>query len=159
MKKQRQSTVLFFVFLTIISLIGRFYIIPNFIKVKASAAIGPEMFPKLVTTLMIILAFAGLLLEYRAMKTAGEDFSGYSVEVKKYIPQALFLFSGVVFLIAAPILGFLVAAIPFMLFLLYLFGAEGKLVSIVISVLYPTVLVLIFSQVLRVNFPSGIFGI
>ena len=150
---------MFFTFLTAFSVVARFYIVPNFIKRKSNVQIGPEMYPKLVTTLMIALALLGLILEYRAMRAAGESFSGYSADLKKYIPHVFFLASGVAFLIAAPILGFFIAAIPFMMFLLYLFGSEGKLKNIIISIAYPAVLVLLFSQVLRVNFPAGIFGI
>ena len=159
MSKQRQNSVLFFAFLTAFSLAARFYIVPNFIKTKSNVQIGPEMYPKLITTLMIALALIGLIMEYRAMRAAGESFAGYSADLKKYIPHVFLLASGVAFLIAAPVLGFFVAAVPFMLFLLYLFGSEGKLTSVIISVVYPAILVLLFSQVLRVNFPAGIFGI
>lgn len=136
-----------------------FFIIPNFIKHRASVAVGPEVFPKLVTGILIVLSLVGLLSEYRRLKKEGGNFKAYRINFKFYIPHLLFITSGVIFLMAAPVLGFAIAGIPFMLFLLKLFGSDNRIFNLLVSIAYPITLFFIFTQFLRVNFPAGIFGI
>lgn len=157
--KKRQDNIVFYAVLSVISLFIEFGIIPHYIKHKANALIGPELFPQLVTAILIVLSLMGLYAEYRAMKAEGGSFEGFTISFKSYLPHVLFLVSGVVFLIAAPILGFLIAAVPFLLFLLFLFGSQRKLFNLFLSIVYPVALFLIFSQVLRISFTAGIFGI
>lgn len=156
--KKRQDNIVFYAAMSGVGVAFLLFIIPNFIKKKTNAAIGPEAFPQLVTLILIALCLVGLVMEYRELKAEGGSFSGYRIDFKAYLPQALFLLSGVAFLMAAPVLGFAVAAIPFLLFLLYFFGSKKLVVNVVISVAYPIALYLIFSQVLRISFPVGILG-
>ncbi|SCZ78667.1 tripartite tricarboxylate transporter TctB family protein [Acidaminobacter hydrogenoformans] len=157
--KDRQGNLLFYALLIILGIFMEFLIIPNFIKQRANVDIGPEVFPQLITGILIVLSIAGFIMEYRALKKEGGSFKGYKIMLKSYFPHFLFLLSGLIFLILAPKLGFVVAAIPFMFFTLWLFGSEKKLLNLILSVTYPVVLFLIFTQVLRINFPAGIFGI
>lgn len=157
--KNRQDNILFYTVIIIFGLVLEFLIIPNFIKLRANVAIGPEVFPRLITGVLIVLAIAGLIQEFRSLKKEGGDFKGYNISIKSYLPHVLFLLAGVIFLVLAPILGFVVAAVPFMFFILWLFGSEKILFNVFLSITYPVALFLIFTQVLRINFPAGIFGI
>ncbi len=154
----RQNNIVFYTFLCVLGLAMEFSIIPNYVKQRANVNIGPGMFPSLVTWVLILLSAVSLYLEYRKLKAEGGNFKGYTVRLKPYIPHALFLLSGILFLVAATKLGFLIAAVPFLFFLLYLFGSERMVYNLLISVAYPSVVFLIFTHVLRVSFPAGIFG-
>ena len=156
---RRQDSIVFYCGLVAAGLLTYFWIIPQFIRRRANVLIGPEFFPQIVVTLFILLSLVGIFLEYKAMKAEGENFAGYSVNLKQYIPHALFILSGVIFVMIAPILGFVVAAMPFLLFLLILFGADNKVQNIVITIIYPIILFWLFRDVLGVRFPIGMFGI
>ena len=134
------------------------YIIPNYIKLKKNADIGPDMFPKLVVGILAVLAVINLVSALRAMKAAGERWSDTKFNWKQYLPQVGLIASGAVFLILAPILGFVVAAVPFLFFLLMYFGSKRIVLNIVLAIVYPTLLYLLFSKVLHISFPPGIFG-
>lgn len=156
--KERQDQIVFYAVLSGLGGCLLFWVIPNFIRIKPNAAIGPEAFPQLVTMILIGLSLAGLVMEYHALRAEGGSFRGYRIQWRNYLPQAIFLLSGIGFLLAAPVLGFVPSAVIFLLFLLFFFGSKRKLVNLITAAVYPVVLYLIFSQVLRISFPAGIFG-
>lgn len=135
-----------------------FYVIPNYVKVRSNTDIGPEVFPKLIVLVLFALCVIGLIQEIWGMVQEHESWQGFSISWKAYLPQVGMILSGVIFLFLAPRLGFAVAAIPFMFFLLNYFGSKRLVLNLVLSVVYPVFLFLLFSRVLHISFPAGIFG-
>lgn len=135
-----------------------FYVIPNYIKMRSNADVGPEVFPKLIVLVLFVLCLIGLIQEFLGMAREKESWQGGSINLKEYLPQVGMILSGVVFLFLAPKLGFAVAAIFFMFFLLNYFGSKRLVLNLVLSVFYPVLLYLLFSRVLHISFPAGIFG-
>ena len=157
--KKEQASIIFNGSVFFFLLFTYFFLIPNFIRLKAGVRYGPELFPKLVTLILIAFSLVITVREYVAFKKAGGSFSHMDFNFKAYIPHTLFIVSGVLFLYAAKYFGFVIAAVPFMLFWLYIFGSKNKILSIVVAILYPIALVWLFSGVMRIPFPRGIFGI
>lgn len=135
-----------------------FYFIPSYVKVKKNVDVGPELFPKLIIMVLAGLCIVGLVMEITGMVREKESWQGFRIHLKDYLPQAGLIVSGIVFLFAAPKLGFAPAAIPFLFFLLNYFGSKRQLLNLVLSVVYPVFLFLLFSRVLHISFPAGIFG-
>lgn len=156
--KKHQTDVIGYSAIVAFSLTLYFWLIPNFVKLKKNADIGPDMFPKLLAGFLFVLGAIGLVSTLVAMKRDGVSFKGYRMEWKKYVPQVILLASGIVFILAAQFLGFLIAAVIYAFLLFLLFGSRRWVLNGIMAVVYPVILYLLFSLVLRIQFPAGIFG-
>ena len=160
MKRTRQNSIVFAGLIAVFGIVLLTVLIPKYIKVTARmTGISPRLFPQIIAGLMIVLSAAWIIMELRAMKKSGEDFKGYFPNLKALLPQVALIGSGIIFLVLAPMLGFVIASVPFVFFLLWLFGSKRWWLNAIVAVAYPIVLYVLFHYLLRVNFPVGMFGI
>lgn len=159
MKKEQQG-ILSGGFIAILSFIVYFFLIPTQIKLKKGVEIGPEFFPKIAVMLVAICSLAYVIFQVISLKSTKTSFKeGFSINIKEYKNHLIFISSAILFLAVVEYLGFAISAILLTIFLLFFFGSKGIVKNIVIGIVYGTVVYLLFSQVLRISFPVGIFGI
>jgi hypothetical protein len=147
-------------FITLVCILIYFFIIPTQIKLKANAALGPEFFPKIAVMVIGICALIFTIIQIYSLKdskTSNND--SFSFSIKGYIKQIIFILFGFAFLIVVEYLGFPIASILLLIFLLFFFGSKGVVKNIVIAVIYGCCVYYLFSSILKISFPTGIFGI
>jgi len=158
--KKEQKNVIAGTFFTLISIILYFFIIPMQVKLKANAEFGPEFYPKIIVILIGATALIFTLLEVLKLKATNRSIKdGLSLNIKNYISHIIFIGATVLFLFIIKYLGFVISAILLLIFLLFHFGSKDMLKNVMLSVIYIIFVYLVFSNVLKVSFPDGIFGI
>ncbi len=147
-----------------LSLISYLWLIPNQISVRKGVSIGADYFPKLIVIIVgicgMVLVIQGLTYLHKKGELNLSSVSGISnvTQLKKYLPHVIFLLSSVIYLIVMQYLGFIIASIPFLIFLLLFFGHSKIAWCSVISVIFVLAIYLLFSNVFRIRFPAGPFG-
>jgi hypothetical protein len=147
-------------FITLVCILIYFFIIPTQIKLKANAALGPEFFPKIAVILIGTCSLIYTIIQIYSLKdskTSNND--SFSFSIKGYIKQIIFILFGFAYLIIVEYLGFPIASILLLIFLLFFFGSKGIVKNIVIAVIYGCCVYYLFSSILKISFPPGIFGI
>ncbi len=108
----------------------------------------------------MVLVIQGLTYLHKKGELNLSSVSGIGnvTQLKKYLPHVIFLLSSVIYLIVMQYLGFIIASIPFLIFLLLFFGHSKIAWCSVISVIFVLAIYLLFSNVFRIRFPAGPFG-
>ena len=147
-------------FISILSLIIYFFLIPMQIRLRPGAEIGPEFFPKLAVIVIGITALTYTSMQaYKLLSNKEVVLKKYVFDIRKYINHIIFILAGIVFLLIVRYLGFAISATLLTMFLLFLFGSKGIIKNILIAVVYSVAVYYLFSTIVRVRFPVGIFGI
>ena len=137
-----------------------FVLIPAQVKLKSGVEIGPEFFPKLAVMVIGFSSILYILMQFYNLKSKQGSFKdGFEFNVRNYIDHIIFILAGIIFLLVANFLGFAISAIILTVFLLFLFGSQGVIKNIVIGIVYSVAVYVLFSTIVRVRFPVGIFGI
>ena len=151
--------------LIVASLALYFVLIPAQIRVRANTTdVSAAFFPKL---LALILCLCGVLLVgsklftlYRSRKQAVAEWKsgGLKTDYNVFLPHVIFLLMAIVYLILMQYLGFILASVPFLVFLLWHFGSQGLLKNIILASVYIPIVYYIFATWFRIRFPMGPFG-
>ncbi|WP_313346875.1 tripartite tricarboxylate transporter TctB family protein [Sedimentibacter sp.] len=150
--------------IVLFSLFSYFWLIPNQISVRKGVTIGADYFPELLVTIIgicgAVLIIEGLIYLHKKGELSLSSILGISnvTQLKKYLPHVIFLLSTVIYLIVMQYLGFVIASIPFLIFLLLFFGHSKIAWCSVVSVIFVVAIYLLFSNVFRIRFPVGPFG-
>lgn len=147
-------------FITLVCIIIYFFVIPGQIKLKANAVLGPEFFPKIAVILTGACSLIYTIIQMYSLKDSKtSDNDSFSFSIKAYYRQIIFILFGFAFLIVVEYLGFPIASILLLISLLFFFGSKGVAKNIIIAVVYGCCVYYLFSVILKISFPPGIFGI
>jgi hypothetical protein len=147
-------------FISILSFIVYFFLIPMQVRLRPAAEIGPEFFPKLAVLIIGITSLTYAVTQAYNLRANKESIKEkYVFDIKNYINHIVFILAGIVFLLIVRYLGFAISAMILTMFLLFLFGSKGIIKNILIAVIYSVTVYYLFSTIVRVRFPVGIFGI
>lgn len=111
----------------------------------------PRLFPNLYTAGLLIVSvikLIGLLLNKRT-----ENFK-FNNKVFKYVGLNIIIYMAYIFLIQY--IGFFTMSILFIIALMRVLGEDWK-ITIILCVVLPGSIYLLFTQILALYFPSGIF--
>lgn len=156
--KNHQTNLIAYSVTTLFGILMGTVLIPNFVRLKKNADFGPEKFPYIIAGLFILLGVAGIILELLNIRKEGIKVPLPNLHLKQYIPQAIMIVSGFIFIGVASVLGFLIAAVVFTAFWLFLYGSNKWKFNIIWAVVYGVLIYLLFSQVLGIRFTGGILG-
>ncbi|NBI68506.1 tripartite tricarboxylate transporter TctB family protein [Pseudoflavonifractor sp. 60] len=156
--KNHQTNLIAYSATTLFGVLMATVLIPNFVRLKKNADFGPEKFPYIVAGLFIFLGIIGIVLEIVNARKEGVNIPLPKLQLKQYIPQAILILSGFVFIGVASVLGFLIASVIFMAFWLFLYGSNRLKINIIWALVYGVLIYLLFSQVLGIRFTGGILG-
>lgn len=131
------------------------FLIPNYIKLKKNADFGPEKFPYIIAGIFVVLGLYGLISELITLRKNGITLVKTGLDFKKILPQLLLLASGFLFVFCAQKLGFIIAAVIFMVFWMWLYGSTRKLFTVLWAIGYSLLLYLLFSKLLGIRFTGG----
>jgi putative tricarboxylic transport membrane protein len=112
---------------------------------------GPAFFPGLITLALAILTIALLVRSLRGIAVEPAALPG-AIATRGWIALGAF----VVYLIAMPTLGFLIASVPFFAVLTWAYGERRIAIVAVTSVAVPVALLLVFRSGFQILLPSGI---
>ncbi len=112
---------------------------------------GPAFFPWLITIGLLILAAALLI---RGLTVLGRRTSP-AVPRTHPILGLITLISFVAYLVLMPVLGFLVASVPFFAALMILFGGRSRLNVALAAIAVPTAIYLLFLHGFQIHLPNG----
>ncbi|GAB4112663.1 MAG: hypothetical protein Kow00103_02610 [Candidatus Caldatribacteriota bacterium] len=158
--KTEQQGIISSGFIILISILVYFFLIPAQVKLKSGARIGPEFFPKLAIMVIGVSALIYMIIQIKNLKDAKISFKeGLSFGIKNYLVHIIFITTTILFLILTNYLGFAISAILFLIFILFFFGSKGVLKNIIIAIVYVLIVYYAFCNILKINFPPGIFGI
>lgn len=116
---------------------------------------GPSFFPWLITIAIGGLAAALLRQGVRAVRDDGFRPDPGGIDRRTALTLAVFA----VYLGLLPVLGFLLASIPFTAALILLFGGRNRLVVMAASVGMPVLLFYLFREVFSILLPAGATGL
>lgn len=147
-------------FITLVCILCYFFLIPGQIKLKSNAVLGPEFFPKISVILIGTCSLLYTIIQIYSLKDRKtSDNDSFSFSIKGYTRQIIFILFGFLFLLVVEYLGFPIASILLLIFLLFFFGSKGVAKNIIIAVIYGGCVYYLFSSILKISFPPGIFGI
>ena len=137
-----------------------FYLVPVFVPRPAfipGFAPPPDMWPKTVSLIGIVLGLLALILAIRGGAPAEEAVETDGSSVKRMTPRfAGLVFAFGLFLVALPYVGFLIATILLTLCMVLMTGERNYRIWIVLlSVGGPISLLLFFNSALGTQFPKG----
>ena len=143
---------LFLLFLCIISAF-LYFITFNFEVFEMDKySLGPAFFPRLVCIILFLIALILLIFSiknknYSKIKNKNPNL--------KYSVMTIIFFIVYVFLIEK--LGYLTSTIIFMISIIFLLKSKSLLINIIFSVVFSSVIYLLFSKGFNVSLPEGIF--
>lgn len=143
---------LFLLFLCIISAF-LYFITFNFEVFEMDKySLGPAFFPKLICIILFLIALILLIFSiknknYSKIKNKNPNL--------KYSVITIIFFIVYVFLIEK--LGYLTSTIIFMISIIFLLKSKSLLINIIFSVVFSSVIYLLFSKGFNVSLPEGIF--
>ena len=143
---------LFLLFLCIISAF-LYFITFNFEVFEMDKySLGPAFFPRLICIILflielILLIFSIKNKNYSKIKNKNPNL--------KYSVMTIIFFIVYVFLIEK--LGYLTSTIIFMISIIFLLKSKSLLINIIFSVVFSSVIYLLFSKGFNVSLPEGIF--
>lgn len=118
--------------------------------------ITPAFFPRLLLWVIVLLTLI-LPFEHRLFRNARQLDKGREQPVGSMVYFSVALL--VVLLLALPWLGMYLSLILVCLLLPLLWGERRWKILIPFAVIFPSVIVVLFSQVLKVYFEPGVFGL
>ena len=113
----------------------------------------PSFFPWINTVLALVLSGA-LLYQGLFLKQNKHSLEKVTKSSSAYLALAIFL----VFLIALPYLGFILAAVPFVAVFMWFYGEQRKKVLITGALIIPVFLYLLFRHGFGVMLPRGLLA-
>jgi hypothetical protein len=143
---------LFLLFLCIISAF-LYFITFNFEVFEMDKySLGPAFFPRLICIILFLIALILLIFSiknknYSKIKNKNPNL--------KYSVITIIFFIIYVFLIEK--LGYLTSTIIFMISIIFLLKSKSLLINIIFSVVFSSVIYLLFSKGFNVSLPEGIF--
>lgn len=143
---------LFLLFLCIISAF-LYFITFNFEVFEMDKySLGPAFFPRLICIILFLIALILLIFSiknknYSKIKNKNPNL--------KYSVIMIIFFIVYVFLIEK--LGYLTSTIIFMISIIFLLKSKSLLINIIFSVVFSSVIYLLFSKGFNVSLPEGIF--
>ena len=143
---------LFLLFLCIISAF-LYFITFNFEVLEMdNYSLGPAFFPRLICIILFLIALILLIFSiknknYSKIKNKNPNL--------KYSVITIIFFIVYVFLIEK--LGYLTSTIIFMISIIFLLKSKSLLINIIFSVVFSSVIYLLFSKGFNVSLPEGIF--
>lgn len=143
---------LFLLFLCIISAF-LYFITFNFEVFEMDKySLGPAFFPRLICIILFLIALILLIFSiknknYSKIKNKNPNL--------KYSVITIIFFIVYVFLIEK--LGYLTSTIIFMISIIFLLKSKSLLINIIFSVIFSSVIYLLFSKGFNVSLPEGIF--
>lgn len=144
--------ILFLLFLCIISAF-LYFITFNFEVFEMDKySLGPAFFPRLICIILFLIALILLIFSiknknYSKIKDKNQNL--------KYSVITIIFFIAYVFLIEK--LGYLTSTIMFMISIIFLLKSKSLLINIIFSVVFSSVIYLLFSKGFNVSLPEGIF--
>ena len=142
----------FLLFLCIVSAF-LFFITFNFEVFEMDKySLGPAFFPRLICIILFLIALILLIFSiknknYSKIKNKNPNL--------KYSVITIIFFIVYVFLIEK--LGYLTSTIIFMISIIFLLKSKSLLINIIFSVVFSSVIYLLFSKGFNVSLPEGIF--
>ena len=115
-------------------------------------SLGPAFFPRLICIILFLIALILLIFSiknknYSKIKNKNPNL--------KYSVITIIFFIVYVFLIEK--LGYLTSTIIFMISIIFLLKSKSLLINIIFSVVFSSVIYLLFSKGFNVSLPEGIF--
>ncbi len=145
-------------------LVAYFWLIPTQIKAKEDVAIGPDFFPRLMVICcglcaagVAVQGAAGLRKEGK-LSLAAFGNPANRVDWKSYARHLLFLAAALAYLLVMPYLGFVIASVVFLTFLLMFFGHSKLGWCFLLSVIFVAAIYFIFTVAFKISFPKGPLG-
>lgn len=112
-------------------------------------AYGPDFFPKLVITCMIVVSVL-LILTDLANKNKTTTFA---IKGKAAVRVVLILVLAALYIFILPLAGYIIATIVALVLLMLLFGVKKRLALVLTAVLFPIGIYYLFEVVLKVILP------
>ena len=143
---------LFLLFLCIISAF-LYFITFNFEVFKMDKySLGPAFFPRFICIILFLIALILLIFSIK-----NKNFSKIKDKSSnlKYSVVTIILFIIYIFLIER--LGYFTSTIMFMISIIFLLKSKSLLINIIFSVVFSSVIYLLFSKGFNVSLPEGIF--
>ena len=124
-----------------------------------SGTVGPQIFPYLISGLVVIIAL-GIFIEIFRGNLGQPEGTEFGDTVDKTDFKSLFLVAGS--MATYPLLieraGFVVATTVAFFGVSYAFGAKNPLKNFLVSIIFSAIVYFSFTRGLNVNLPSGILG-
>lgn len=150
--------------LLVLCIVAYFWLVPAQIKAKDDAVLGPDFFPRLLLICCGLCAAGiaakgalGLKKEGKLNLSAFHDPAS-RVQFKSYGRHLAFLASALAYLFVMPYLGFAIASVVFLTFLLMFFGHSKLAWCALVSLIYVAAVYLVFTVAFKISFPKGPFG-
>lgn len=156
--KNHQTNLIAYGVTTLFGILMVTVLVPHFVRLKKNADFGPEKFPYIIAGIFIFLGVVGIVLELLNIRKEGIKVPLPSLQIKQCVPQAIMILSGFLFIGVASVLGFLIAAVVFTAFWLFLYGSNKWKFNIIWAFVYGLLIYLLFSQVLGIRFTGGILS-
>ncbi len=141
-----------------------FWAIPAQIRYNGQADLNPDFFPRLLVicggicgAILALTSAAGLKKAGRLNVTLFRSPEA-RVNLKSYMRHALFLASALAYLFVVGYLGFVLASVLYLVFLLLYFGHTRIHWCLLESVLFVAAVYLVFSLAFKISFPEGFLG-
>lgn len=157
--KSHQTNLISYSVTTLFGILMMTVLIPTFVKLKKNADFGPERFPYIVAGIFIVLGAIGLILECCSIRKEGLKIPFPKIHLTRYIPQAVMVAVGFLFIFLASVLGFLPSSILFMAGMLFLFGSRNWKFNLVFAFVYGILIFALFSKVLGIRFVGGLISL
>lgn len=142
----------FLLFLCIISAF-LFFITFNFEVFEMDKySLGPAFFPRVVCILLFVVALILLIFSIKNKNYSKNKYKNLNL---KYSIITIIFFIIYTFLIE--ILGYLTSTIIFMISIIFLLKNKSFLINIIFSVVFSSIIYLLFSKGFNVSLPDGIF--
>jgi putative tricarboxylic transport membrane protein len=114
----------------------------------------PSFFPWIITASLLILSVALLVQGLQAPRSA-RDAADTAGGLRA---PAVFLALFVVYVAVLPVIGFVIASVPFFAALMWLYGERRWGWIGIVSVALPVILVVVFRSGLRIPLPTGVLS-
>ena len=163
MDKKKSQQLIISVLLILFSCIC-YYLATKFVVTKTPGRLGPDFWPKMLCSLIIVFSVADIVLIYlnkdkqdsiEEVKTAEED---EVVAIDKKYP--LLLIGGMVgtgvYIFLLPIIGFIVCTAFYLAAIMFLGRYRNKKVIIGSSFIGSFILLMVFSKIVYISLPTGI---
>ena len=142
----------FLLFLCIVSAF-LFFITFNFEVFEMDKySLGPAFFPRLVCILLFVVALILLIFSIKNKNYSKNKYKNLNL---KYSIITIIFFIIYTFLIEK--LGYLTSTILFMISIIFLLKNKSFLINIIFSVVFSSIIYLLFSKGFNVSLPDGIF--
>ncbi|MEQ8284476.1 tripartite tricarboxylate transporter TctB family protein [Thalassospira sp.] len=141
-----------------------FVLIPIYVKVPSfipGFAPPPDMWPRVVAVIGFVMGILALVLAFPKMRDAsrhqltgfGGSLNRHKVQIARFV-GLLVLFAAFVY--GAPVIGFVPATVVLLGVLFIMTGNfERKFSMIALSIIFPVLLYLLFTEVTHTPFPEG----